>query len=164
MHCSRIIYDIIFTCSLHNNYSQYSRTVTTARDRGITKKRVVSRLIGAHEKQKRDDWKCGSGKCDTVKYARVENAGVGKPHWTPNRYYTTREPQVSSCTHYPQILSEWRVILVHCKIVAFFVLYSDSLPDAIQHKLSIEQKKVRTSAHSCWIDLFLYSVAMTYAI
>jgi len=48
--------------------------------------------------------------------------------------------------------------------VAFFVLYSDSLPDAIQHKLSIEQKKVRTSAHSCWIDLFLYSVAMTYAI
>ena len=38
------------------------------------------------------DWKCGSGKCDTVKNARVENSGVGKTYGKPNRYYTLRDP------------------------------------------------------------------------
>ena len=29
------------------------------------------------------DWKCGSGKCDTVKIARVENAGVSRMERQP---------------------------------------------------------------------------------
>ena len=44
----------------------------------------------------RDDWKCGSGKCDTVKIARVENAGVSRMERQREREIILRKPKVTS--------------------------------------------------------------------
>jgi len=68
---------------------------------------------------RRGDWKCGSGKCDTVKNARVENAGVGEPYGKTDRHLHWKTLKLL-----PKIvlrfLREWRVILVHyaCASVA----------------------------------------------
>jgi len=49
--------------------------------------------VGIWDSQtKRGDWRCGSEKCDTLKNARVANAGVGKLYGKPNRYYTLKDP------------------------------------------------------------------------
>jgi len=41
------------------------------------RERTISKYTNIGQaKSRRGDWKCGSGKCDTGKIARVENAGV----------------------------------------------------------------------------------------
>ena len=37
---------------------------------------LITPILGVICHQNRGDWKCGSRKCDTVKIARAENAGV----------------------------------------------------------------------------------------